>query len=764
VLGTSGELVNALALSTLQDGWNALSLVDESVPVTWRLANLALSLKDVPLTFRPDSDVLLAAPRQTHGTRTLSSYGPLLHAQGYDWLPWSEQDICALGYPAFTLRPTSPLSLLDKALSLARRYASPGSHAVTYDNSALPALSDAALHALRKGDLVGIPYLAKVAVNDWPAEATLDSIAQAVARSLHSSRPPAPDPKPDSWDEITAATSGALLFKDQVMALILALGISVEDAPGVMRALVTGLSDDVKRIFTQAVDMDPDTARSLWTALAAHAKLAVERDVAATWGAIALRLVALKSAHPAAFLAAALSIVSTREEIAALAEEAARLEVKLEPPDVNRSEASPTLQRDGESWAVGWGLGNLPGWQVAASRFVAARPQSGFASLREVALAAVDAGLSLQHLETLVRSGACDSLGTLGAPIRDHSSMLAVLPDMLNWAQATRRSEGQLDLFASPVPDPPAEEDLKEGSDNASSGTRSPRTRYLRRRWELEQIGVAFTPADEIHNLLSALEKSGALRSRLISTAQVGVDHLGTTINMVGILCSIRLVDGGSEDSPDPLAVGRLEDLDGGVELVAFPPNYKRHADLWTESNLVMVTARVLSHDDGETYLLSEHMAPFQAGSGEEAMTLTIKAPRQPKNAPKHDTSSPAVAVPAHPVAHPVAAAASASQPAARPVPMPASPGGEQAHYSLVISIPPVGDDHAVIDSMIALNALLNAHPGPDSVTLRVQYSPETGKWTSARLPTGVRFSPPLESSIRRLLGDDALAVIKLLG
>ena len=80
------------------------------------------------------------------------------------------------------------------------------------------------------------------------------------------------------------------------------------------------------------------------------------------------------------------------------------------------------------------------------------------------------------------------------------------------------------------------------------------------------------------------------------------------------------------------------------------------------------------------------------------------------------------------------------------------------------ISIPPANDDHTVIDSMIALNALLGAHPGPDNVTLRVEYSPETGEWTSARLPVGVRFSHALENSIRRLLGDDALAIIKLLG
>jgi hypothetical protein len=269
-------------------------------------------------------------------------------------------------------------------------------------------------------------------------------------------------------------------------------------------------------------------------------------------------------------------------------------------------------------------------------------------------------------------------------------------------------------------------------------------------------------------SLSSALEKSGDLRSRLISTAHVANDHMGTSIYLVGILCSIRMVESGKAGEPETLAVGHLEDAEGSIELVAFPPNYKRHAELWAESNLVVVTARVSSHDDGEIYLLCEHMAPFQAGSGEEAMTLTIKPTRQMKSATKREPSgqppTPAVSVPLRPVPQAVGASSAPQQiPSSAPHPAAVSTD-EPATYSLVISIPPAGDDHTVIDSMIALNALLSKNPGPDSVTLRVQYNPETGKWTSARLPMGVRFSPSLENAIRRLLGDDALAVIRLVG
>jgi hypothetical protein len=98
------------------------------------------------------------------------------------------------------------------------------------------------------------------------------------------------------------------------------------------------------------------------------------------------------------------------------------------------------------------------------------------------------------------------------------------------------------------------------------------------------------------------------------------------------------------------------------------------------------------------------------------------------------------------------------------PAPNPAQSGQEPPNYSLIISIPAAADDHVVIDSMISLNNLLSGYPGPDMVTIRVPYAPNSTKWTSARLPWGVAYTQQLDARIRRLLGDEALAVIRLAG
>ena len=89
---------------------------------------------------------------------------------------------------------------------------------------------------------------------------------------------------------------------------------------------------------------------------------------------------------------------------------------------------------------------------------------------------------------------------------------------------------------------------------------------------------------------------------------------------------------------------------------------------------------------------------------------------------------------------------------------------GEAPAYHLIITLPASGDDHADIDRMIALDKLLKAHAGSDTVTLRIQYSPETADVTSAKLPHRVRYDASLEEDLRGLLGPDALALIKLAG
>jgi DNA polymerase III subunit alpha len=769
VLSAQGDDTKQIILSVMEKGWDALGS-DGAEPV----AKLARALKGAPLMFKPDPATVVAAPPQVAREHTAAEWGPLLRRGDAVWLPWAEQALCAGGYPVLTLRPTQALAVLDAGLGLARKYPVPGFAAESIRPDGMPALNEAARTILTKGELAGIPYLAAAATKGWEGDPIPSEAAVLLARSLISGKPVAPDPKPAAWEEVTAETGGALLFMDQLAALLQAFGLSVEDAEAARKVLVHPASDtegEAKRRFTEActaAGVEEAQIEATWGVLAKVVPRLVSRQAAAAWGRVALWSVVLKAAHPAAFVAGALQAAwerGGRTAVAGLADEARRLGVKLLAPHVNYSAAGATLQREGEGWAVLWGMSMLSGWHAGqAEQFAAARPRGGFGSMSEVALAAVDAGMQVEHMETLVRAGACDNLG---GRQRDRNALLAVLPAMMQWAVQSRQASAQRDMFSASAAQPPVEQDLLEPPVFVS-----PRERYARREWEVASLGTAFTGAAEMDGLRDGLSRSGDLKARLLLTTQVGEKHLDSSIYLVGLLSSVRLLEGKSDAASngkskaesERMAVACLQDLEGSIELVAFPPGYRRHADLWVENNVVVVTARVARHPDGEIYLLCEHMAPFQAEE-EAGMTVDVKTK---KSAPK--VEQPAPASPS-PVPVPVAAApAPAPQQASAPsyggssAPHRPPPSGDVPGYSLIVSIPHVPDDHTVIDSMISLHNLLAEHPGSDSVTIRVPYSPEHGRWTSARLPWGVSYNPQLDSRIRHLLGDDSLAVIKLLG
>jgi hypothetical protein len=303
--------------------------------------------------------------------------------------------------------------------------------------------------------------------------------------------------------------------------------------------------------------------------------------------------------------------------------------------------------------------------------------------------------------------------------------------------------------------------------EESDDGLVTPLLLHARRQWEEANLGMAFTSAAGMDRLREALEQSGMLRERILTTAGVEQAAVGQSVYLIGLLCQIRTVDGPSEGDKvsGKMAVGRIEDAEGGMELVAFPPNYKRHEPLWVEGNLVVVTGRVSRHADGEVYLLCEHMAPFYLGEEEEELSVKVKTSRK---AARADAAGDVVA-------EAEAVAASADAKAAEPIPLPrtapptnppatpstpASVGGPS--YTLIVTLPNAHDDRRFIDAMSDLNSLLRRHPGNDVVRLRIPYSLEPGAVTSAVLPWGVRMSAQLEMEIRELLGPEALAVIQM--
>lgn len=797
ILSAGGDGAPALALQAMSKGWEALVAAAQEDSA---VAKLALSLQGSPLLFKPDPDTLLIAP----SGGPLPAWLPVLHVestQAAGWVPWAEETVGRIGFPAMTLRPSASLSLLDSTLHLAAQYPVPGLAAEELDLAGFPGLSAEATASIGIGESLGIPYLSASALKGWKGDLSAENVAMMVAKSMARGKPPAV-PTLGVWAEKTAATGGALLYRDQFDAITQeAAGLSPLEA-ATLRRTIAGKDayalTQAEAAFAERCaehGLDGEGIEALWRALSGCVASLQSRYAAASWGRVAAWVAHLKAAHPAAFMAALLGENMTRAHIHVplLAAECLRLGVPVKAPNADYSLVVPSLEREGPGWAVLWGLGQVPGWsRQAAERFITLRPKGGFAGISDLALAAVDAQLSLVQMESLVRSGGCD---TVGGHARSRAGLLEMLPLWLEWAQATRRAraeagKGQMDMFALGEVAPLTMPDEK----STLHRQLSPRERYLLRLWEEENLGAGFTEAAEIEGLNKALEGSGHLRSRLLTSAQLTDKHIGKSVYLVGLLTSVTLIappvsmDGSDERdgnatgaTGDRMVVAWVEDREGAVELVAFPPSYKRHAHLWTESSLVTITARVSKHADGALYLLCEHLASFHGAVKEAEISVTVKQTTKKTAA---ETNQQAQAKPAGletamvgaPSPHrngangtsnidptrsaPTTAAAALST--ASPSPTMITISGDAATYRLTITLPVTDDDRADIDRMIALKELLSEHPGPDPVTLRIPYNPESGAVTTAQLPRGVAYSTLLEAQIVGLLSHEAVQVSRL--
>jgi error-prone DNA polymerase len=211
-------------------------------------------------------------------------------------------------------------------------------------------------------------------------------------------------------------TLGVVVFQDQVLEVAIALaGFSVGEAEGLRRAMSRKRSEAAIEAFRQRfVDgaqathgVGPELANEVYDKLVGFSGFGFPKSHAAAFGLLAYQSQWLRNYYPAEFLCALLNEQPMGfYPPASLVRDAQRRGVEVRPPDLNRSRAECAV----EDGAVRIGLEYVD--QVGddeAKALVDERDRNGpFGSIVELAQRVP---VSRDGLESLVASGACDSLG-----------------------------------------------------------------------------------------------------------------------------------------------------------------------------------------------------------------------------------------------------------------------------------------------------------------------------------------------------------------
>ncbi len=210
-------------------------------------------------------------------------------------------------------------------------------------------------------------------------------------------------------------TLGVVVFQDQVLEVAMALaGFSVGEAEGLRRAMSRKRSEAAIEAFRErfiegaaAKGVGAELANHVYDKLVGFSGFGFPKSHAAAFGLLAYQSAWLRHYYPAEFLCALLNEQPMGfYPPASLVRDAQRRDVEVRPPHLNHSEGKCTV----EDGAVRVGLEYVESiGDEEAKELAAERARGG--PFRTVVELAQRAALSRDGLESLIASGACDSLG-----------------------------------------------------------------------------------------------------------------------------------------------------------------------------------------------------------------------------------------------------------------------------------------------------------------------------------------------------------------
>jgi DNA polymerase-3 subunit alpha len=416
-------------------------------------------------------------------------------------------------------------------------------------------------------------------------------------------------PHPD-METVLSSSYGIMVYQEQVLqAAQVMAGFSMVEADSLRKAMgkkIPAVMAEQEDKFIAGVTSkghDPALGKRIFDLIGHFAGYGFNKAHATGYALVAYQTAWLKAHYPAEYMAALLtSSKSNKDRTALYLNECRTMGVTVLVPDVSTSE-SDFVARDGK---IPFGLSAIRNvGEGVVDLITRERKKNGpYASFQDF-LERVDLSvLNKRTVESLIKAGAFDSTG---AP---RKGLMAVHEQMLEAITARRRAEdmGQYSLFGA------AEPSVQSGAIEIPELTWDQRTRLA---FEKEMLGLYVSD----HPLLGI---AAVLRS-LVSLPVSGlIDQSdGANVTVGGLVGSVsrRYTKKG-----DTMLFFQLEDLEGSVEVVAFPKTVMESGPLVRDDAVVVVQGRV--DQRGDDVKLIAHKISEPDLSPERIVRLRIPAVR----------------------------------------------------------------------------------------------------------------------------------------
>ncbi|HVF29932.1 MAG TPA: OB-fold nucleic acid binding domain-containing protein, partial [Pyrinomonadaceae bacterium] len=356
--------------------------------------------------------------------------------------------------------------------------------------------------------------------------------------------------------------------------------------------------------------IDRDKASAIFTLMAQFADYGFNRSHSICYAYLAFQTAYLKAHYPSYFYAAVLSHeADDSAKVYKYSTELRSMGLQLLPPDVNESDEGFTPSDD----AVRFGLSAIKGIGTSTVRAIVDARRSGpFTSLIDFASRIDQGAINRRALESLITSGAFDSLmpETVTAG-QWRANLFAAVELALSVSQKAwnDRARGQNALFG----DDSGGEVLEQELPNV-------------RAWSQSEISTQEKAAIGFYLSIHPLDNYQEIVTGLGIRNIVDQDELkaGDTVRMAGIVSAFQVRQ---SKKGNRFCMFRLEDQSTGVKVLAWSEAYGKHSQILKNDELLIVEGRVESAEANDiTIILSDARSLVEAQS-RNARSVNISIP-----------------------------------------------------------------------------------------------------------------------------------------
>jgi DNA polymerase-3 subunit alpha len=389
--------------------------------------------------------------------------------------------------------------------------------------------------------------------------------------------------------DILEETYGVILYQEQVMQIANCLAsFSLGEADILRRAMGKKKKEEMaaqraKFMAGCANNKIPEKkAERIFNLMEEFAGYGFNKSHSCAYALLAYQTAYLKTHYPVEFMAALLtSEAGNTDKIVKYINEARGMSISILPPDVNESD----LYFTPVSEAIRFGLAAIKnvGENTAKAIRESRLAQGEFRSLYEFCERIESRFLNKRVFESLIKSGAMDSLGA-------RESMLASVDDAINALQrATRAKEsGQHGLFGTAAAPATVAFEMREAE---------PWSEEERLASEYAMLGF-YVSGHPLAKYASRLQEL-----KIVSLGEIEGQRNGKEVAVAALIVGVRPM---RSRKGARWAIFTLQDMTGVQELLAFPESFAKLENVLKPGTPLLLKARVQIEEAGTRLSLQE--------------------------------------------------------------------------------------------------------------------------------------------------------------